>query len=67
MADVERLKERIKASGIKKSYLAERMGITYQGYVKKENGNSQFLASEIAILKDVLRLTNKEVTDIFLS
>ena len=67
MTDVNRLKEKIKDAGIKKSYIAERMGISYQGYMKKESGNSQFLASEISVLKDILRLTNKEVSEIFLS
>lgn len=67
MVDSARLQELIKNSGIKKSFIAEKMGITYQGYVKKESGKSQFLASEIAVLRDVLRLSNKEVAEIFLS
>jgi HD superfamily phosphohydrolase len=47
--------------------IAEKMGITYQGYVKKESGKSEFIASEIKVIKDILHLTNKEVAEIFLS
>lgn len=67
MTDVIRLKNRIKDMGIKKSFIAEKMGISYQGYLKKENGESEFLQSEISVLKMVLNLTNKEVSEIFLS
>lgn len=67
MTDSARLKELVENSGIKKSFIAKKMGISYQGYVKKENGRSQFLANEIAVLKDLLRLSNKEVAEIFLS
>ena len=67
MTDVTRLKNRIKDMGIKKSFIAEKMGISYQGYLKKENGESEFLQSEISVLKMVLNLTNKEVSEIFLS
>lgn len=67
MANNAKLQEIVKNSGVKKSFLAEKMGISYQGYIKKESGKSEFLAKEIAVMKDVLRLSNKEVTDIFLS
>lgn len=67
MADTVKLQEIVKNSGVKKSFLAEKMGISYQGYIKKESGKSEFLAKEIAVMKDVLRLSNKEVADIFLS
>ena len=67
MADNAKLQEIVKNSGVRKSFLAEKMGISYQGYLKKESGKSEFLANEIAVMKDVLRLSNKEVADIFLS
>jgi DNA-binding XRE family transcriptional regulator len=65
MVDSERLKEAIKESGLKKVFIAEKLGITYQGYQKKENGKSDFLANEVSIMKDLLHLTNKEVAEIF--
>ncbi len=66
MADMGKLKEIIADSGLKKVFIAEKLGISYQGYLKKENGNSEFMANEIAILKDLLKLSDKEVTQIFL-
>ena len=67
MADNARLQKLVRDSGVKKSFIAEKMGITYQGYVKKESGKSEFIASEIKVIKDILHLTNKEVAEIFLS
>jgi len=67
MTDVNRLKEVIKASGLKKTFIAEKLNVSYQGYLKKENGQSYFTSKDISILKDLLRLTNKEVSEIFLS
>lgn len=66
MTDSKRLKARIKESGLKKVFIAQKLGITYQGYSKKENGKSEFLASEILTLKELLCLSNKEVSEIFL-
>ena len=62
-----RLKEIIEKSGLKKTFIAEQFGLSYQGYLKKENGKSQFTAKQIAVLKDLLKLSNKDVTEIFLS
>ncbi len=67
MTDVERLKKRIDDSGVRKSFIADKMGISYQGYLNKENGKSEFLQTEISVLKTILNLTNKEVAEIFLS
>ena len=66
MVDVEKYANLVKDSGIKKSFLAERLGISYQGYINKETGKSDFTASEVAVLKDLLHLSNKDVADIFL-
>ena len=67
MTDSTRLKDLVKSSGLKKTFIAEKLGLSYQGYLKKENGDSDFMATEISILKDLLRLSNKEVSEIFLS
>jgi DNA-binding XRE family transcriptional regulator len=66
MLKVSRLKETIDGSGLKKTFIAEKLGISYQGYLKKENGINDFTATEISILKDLLKLSNKEVSEIFL-
>ena len=67
MTDSVRLKSIIAASGLKKTFIADKLGLSYQGYLKKENGKSDFTAKEISILKDLLKLSNKEVSEIFLS
>ena len=66
MLDTERLGTRIRESGLKKVFIAEKLGLSYQGYLKKESGKSDFTSSEIALLKDMLKMSNKEVADIFL-
>lgn len=66
MTDVIRLKAVIERSGLKKTFLAEQLGITYQCYLNKENGKSEFLASQIVKLQDLLKLTDKETNEIFL-
>lgn len=67
MTDSTRLKSIIMDSGLKKTFIAEKLGLSYQGYLKKESGKSDFTSSEIVILKDILKLSNKEVSGIFLS
>lgn len=66
MTDTKRLKEVVRQSGLKKSFIAEKLGISYAGYNKKESGKSEFLSSEIVILKGLLHLSNKDVSEIFL-
>ena len=66
MADVVKLKKVIDASGLRKGFIVEKLGITRQGFYKKETGKSDFTASEIAIMKDLLRLSDRETNAIFL-
>lgn len=67
MTDSNRLKDAVEKSGLKKTFIADKLGLSYQGYLKKENGKSEFMAKEISVMKDLLRLSNKEVSEIFLS
>ena len=67
MTDTVRLKGLVESSGLKKTFIAEKLGLSYQGYLKKENGKSDFMVTEVSIMKDLLRLSNKEVSEIFLS
>lgn len=66
MTDVRLLKEKIKETGLKKVYIAKQLGLTYQGYLRKENGQSEFISSEISMMKDLLSLSLEDVSDIFL-
>jgi len=65
MKGLELLRKKIDQSGLKLTYVAERLGISYQGLKKKLDGDTEFKASEIAVLKDVLQLSDAEVQDIF--
>ena len=59
------LEEVIKNAGLKKSFLAEKCGITLQTFTNKMTNKSEFTASEIKILSDILKLTPKQIKIIF--
>lgn len=67
MTNVERLKEKIDDSGFLKTYIAEQIGITKQGFYLKISGKNEFKQSEIKKLTKLLKLTSKDVKEIFLS
>lgn len=54
------LNERIKASGIKKSYIAERLGISSQHFSNKITGRTNFTIREAIAISHILNLTNEE-------
>lgn len=66
MTDTARYKALVADSGLKKKYIAERLGLTYAGYLKKENGDNEFVASELGILKGIFGLSDRDVGAIFL-
>jgi len=63
----EKLSKVVEQSGLKKNFIAEKLGISYQGYLNKEKGKTDFTSKEISIMRDLLHLSNKEVMEIFLS
>ena len=65
MTNTELLREKINQSGYKLQFIAEKIGITYQGLVKKINNRSEFRASEIQVLYVLLSLTEDERVSIF--
>ena len=54
MTNTELLDRYIRDSGYKKSKLANALGITYAGFGKKCKGETEFKASEIQILCNML-------------
>ena len=56
MTDTKLLKDKIKSSGLKLGYIAEKCGLTRQGLYKKIIGKNQFTQNEIKILSDVLSI-----------
>ena len=65
MTNTELLREKIDQSGYKLQFIAEKIGITYQGLLNKINNRSEFRASEIQVLYDLLSLTEDERVSIF--
>lgn len=65
MTDTELLREAIDRSGYKKTYIAKRIGLTYQGFLNKERGESEFRQSEIEGLGELLGLSMEEKERIF--
>lgn len=66
MTDVELLKERIDASGLTIVWIATQMGLSREGLYRKLRGESEFKASEIVQLSNLLHLDEVERGKIFL-
>lgn len=66
MTNSKLLKDKIKTSGIKIGFIAEKLGTSYGWLNKKISGKKPFKAYEIQILCDLLNITDlKEKDDIF--
>lgn len=66
MTNTALLRKKIDESGYKLRFIAKQIGITYQGFLKKINNESEFKASEIKGLQDLLNLTDEIRDKIFL-
>ena len=60
MRYLKSLKEKIDNSGLKLIGVANHLGISREGLYKKLNGETEFKASEIAKLTNLLKLSVKE-------
>lgn len=67
MTNTELLNKTILESGLKRQYLADKLGITRWGLTKKIENQSEFKASEIVILQEALQLSDDLRDQIFLS
>lgn len=59
MTNTKLIKKTIKESGLKRYALAEQMGLTYQGLLNKINNVSEFKASEIKKIAEILNIDNE--------
>jgi len=59
------LKEKNKSSGYRFGYLANQLNLSRTGLYNKINGKTEFLASEIQSLSDILNLDINERENIF--
>ena len=66
MVNQNLLKSKIALSGLTFKELAQKIGIPYQNFSKRNAGKIEFNAKEIKALKEVLNLTNDDVAEIFL-
>jgi transcriptional regulator with XRE-family HTH domain len=67
MVKLDALKTRIRTSGLKMQYVAEKLGISRASLWKKMSGRVEFKVSEIAEISKVLNLTSDERDYIFFS
>lgn len=66
MTNIELLEEKIKESGKKKCHLAEKLGVSKQGFRNLCLGKSQFRTEQVNILCKELNITDlKEKESIF--
>ena len=65
MTNTTLLEEYIEKSGYKKSFIADQLGLTAYGFSLKVNNKSEFKASEMSILCDLLKINAKDKEAIF--
>lgn len=65
MTNTQKLKSKIKKSGYKISFIAEKMGISRQALSNKINGNNNFVTSEMFTMGELLKLSDAELREIF--
>lgn len=58
MTDAKLLDEKIKASGLKLGFIAEKLGVSYHWLKKKVDGEVPLKAYEIQILCELLNITD---------
>ena len=65
MTNATLLKAKIDASGYKMKYVADRIGLTYQGFLNKIRNKTDFTAPEIKGLCGLLHIETEEMEQIF--
>lgn len=65
MTNTYLLEDFINRSGYTKKQIAELLGLSITGFIKKVKNRNEFKASEIMKLKSLLNLTDDDVTSIF--
>ena len=65
MTNGDMLRQKIKECGFKMVYVASQCGLTYNGFLKKLNNETEFKVSEMMTLRKMLNLSSKEADAIF--
>lgn len=63
MTDLQLLRQLIHDSGLKNSYIASRLGMTLQNFHKYLNGRTEFRASQIRVLCDILHIEDPALAE----
>lgn len=67
MANVDLLNDYICKKGVKKVWIAEKLGISQQTLISKLNGTVDFKVSEMNKLQEILGIDDKNMKSIFLT
>lgn len=65
MTNSAKLKGKMVESGLNQTWIAEQLGMTIATFNYKVNNKTEFKASEIKKLSEILHLTNDDVNAIF--
>ncbi len=66
MTNTALLEKKVKESGLRTSYIHERLGISRAGWYRKLKGKSPFTAEQIQIMCEILHIKSlREKEDIF--
>ena len=65
MVDTQHLVKKIEESGLKTSYIVEKMGISRQAFDFKKRNKRKFRIAEIYVLCDLLNIPDEDRQSIF--
>ena len=66
MTNTELLAEKVKESGLRTAFIADKLGISKAGWYRKLKGKSPFTAEQIQIMCEILHIKSlREKEDIF--
>ena len=65
MVATAKFNEAVNRKGLKKSFIADSLGISRYSLMNKTTNKTEFKASEIAKLVEILALSNSDVNEIF--
>ena len=65
MVDTIKLSDSLKKSGLKNSYISQKLNISYNSLANKINNRTEFKPSELTALQDILNLSNDQFFEIF--
>ncbi len=63
--NLKKLNVYIEKSGYRKQFIANKIGLSYQGLSYKLKGKSDFTVTEMNLISKLLRMTEKEKKEIF--